>query len=275
MSVRVAPTTISFHDFLTRILPGAVILGPGIYLFTVNWPTLSENTTAVLITVVLASFLLGEGVELLRSSAFRVPWPLRRYLFETTGQDKHKLTKLQYSLLRSSRIGPSTDTVVKVLYGRFPHLRRFIDWFPTQETDTLSERFDFNFKQSMEQQWGIAFERTSAADVYDLLVLELEATMGRDARRYRSLHAFTSNIRISSIAGVILYGLVYLEEPSNTGFLYAFSLSAIIAAYSLSFSIMFERVSTRYLETLFKEYYIKYAEDSGESKHGEVSQPAS
>lgn len=63
MATKSTPVGFSLNDFLTRIVPGSVIIAPALIGFYIYYPRFFSNVSALIVVVALTSFLSGGLVE--------------------------------------------------------------------------------------------------------------------------------------------------------------------------------------------------------------------
>ncbi|WP_227261357.1 hypothetical protein [Salarchaeum japonicum] len=248
MSVQAA-ASVSIYDFFTRIIPGSVLVAPGIISLSAFEPDLFNNITVVIISAALLCFLAGELMNLLREILFRVPWTFRRFLARITDDDRH-LTSLQRVLRRVEMVIRDFGSTIRRKIG-----------VPKEQSSRprdLEKRLSFGFKESIKEELSVDFTTFSTYDIYDLLVLELEPEFRRSTRRARLMHEFTMNLKIAAGSGVLIYSAFYLPEGRNLVLRYAVAFSLGLLALSWLISRISESSSNIYTEALLKQYYQKF-----------------
>lgn len=246
------PTGFALHDLLTRLIPGAVLVAPLITAFLLLSQEMYQITSVALILIALASYLLGEIIEHLRSGWFRVPTPFLNYYYELTGN----LQKMPWWYRKTIHIDERTP-------GWFPKFWFHPDeksypkfWFHSDVKSDLPTRLDFNFQSSMESRYDIELQNVTPRDVYDLLLLDLEAGMSRRTRRHQSLYQFSRNLLIACALSLTLYIVEFFAFRSVFLFIALVALILLLCIIILISRIL-KLVPYFYVEMLFKEYYIQ------------------
>lgn len=249
MSVQNTPVGISVHDFLTRIIPGAVLIAPAVLSLSISQPALFGDTSFVMLIIGLGSFIAGEIIEIMRSAAFRTPLPFLHLIYRETDNEE-KLSWTQQKLLGLER----------EVSSHIPDRRE------TSKSNYLESRLQLDLRDSMEQELGIDFDSSSPRDIYDFLILRLEPELSIQTKRYRSLTAFTSNLRIASVLALLCYGLFFLVDREDPWITFALGVSVILFGYIWPISQVFSNASNLYVEALLKEYYSHITRNESSSK---------
>lgn len=240
MSVKSAPIGFSLHDFLTRIIPGTVILAPALTGLYVYYPSLFSNIGLIVVLTTLIAFLLGELTEQLRTGLLRVPFPFRYLIYNETGD----LSKMPLWYRKESKIQP---WLPKRLQRKEP-----------SGDDYLPAHLNLDFRSQMENEFDVDFKVDRPRDIYDLLILSLEPNLSARTRRHQSLFAFTKNLQIATVVAIVLYVAEFLVDTQNGVFQIAILALIIVLTFILVFISFLKASAHIYFELLIKEYYLKH-----------------
>lgn len=239
MSTRSTPVGFSLHDFLTRIIPGSVILAPALTGLYVFFPNFFSNVSLIVVLIAIMSFLCGELIEQLRIGLFRVPMPFRYLIYNQTGD----ISKMPF------------------WYQKEKQLQK---WFPERlhreepkGEDYLPDYLNMDFRSQIENEFDIDFVSHSPRDIYDLLILSLEPNFSSRTRRHQSLYAFSKNLQIATAIAIFLYLGEFLLNMQNE--IIQIAIISLIGVLTLIFVSISFLIATPhlYVELLLKEYYLK------------------
>lgn len=245
------PLTFTLHDFLTRIVPGAILVLPaltGIYVF---YPDLFTDIRFISVIVLIMSFLLGEIIDQFRAGLFRVPRPFYYLLYKSTG-DLTKMPSWYQKVVWLDNALP--DSCPPLIEERDPE-------------NYLPNRLEIDFKEEFEIRYGLNCDTDRPRDIYDIMLLDLEPELSSRTHRHRSLYIFTRNLQIATVFAFPFYLLEYLANMQNGIMVLALFSLLFIAVSVFVYSRFLDTSPHLYVELLLKEFYLKRGSlDSTESK---------
>lgn len=253
MSMSVSGPGISLSDVLTRIIPGAVLVGPAIIAFSVAEPQYFQNPVIVAGGSLTLAFLSGEFIESLRSRLLPVPWPLRSALQRITEGDRQFRGGFQEKLERwDSRL---EDWLFEVGIGKYLLREHSEEWI------RLEERLNLDFKESLESDLGVELEVATCADIYDLMVHELEPEFSRNTERKRNLYIFNNNLKIVAVLSAVFYTILFYKEGQEAIYAVAAVASLLFLSYSVAVIFLFDSAAEEYSAHLLKQYHLRFYSD--------------
>ena len=246
MSIGGNPTGFSISDFLTRIIPGSILVFS--IFFPVLWPEYSSNVSisnsGILIFTII-SFIAGEVINTGRITLLDVPNYFRRVLYTESGYDKKylKRTDVYLSELFAKRING---------YSLFRHSNRDI-------IKTLRNRFDLDT------------DFDGSHNFFMLLTSDLSSAKSTETQRLENIYIFYENLKYSVVISFlwqILFAVYTFIDPSyQTGGEFAFALLIAYLLFIILYSIVMlfgwiVPIDQAYIESLLSDYLV-YVNDSG------------
>lgn len=246
MSSEVTPSGYSIFDFLTRIIPGAIMLSP---LILAAWaaPSININTAAALLFIASVSLVMGELIETLRLSIFPMPIAFREILYYHGRSDVLRWYE-QKSLSILNKL-PNRISERITTYGR----------------TTIFDETDKKFPDVYEAHFsGLSFESTSPYYLYMTLLDYMEPRLSQSTRRQQIVRIFAANLFIAIVGGsliafpVILYFYFNLDQISsgNASIVIGAILFMLFVPFLLELAYFFTNSSREFVENLLIEYYL-------------------
>lgn len=232
------PTGFDISDFLTRVIPG------GILVFSMVFPAVSVDSFQIesisgssIIILAIVSFVFGEFVNTFRISMLDVPNYFRRVLY-TENEDEIYLSKTD-SLFRKV----DSDSVKG--YSLFEHSDVSI-------TSTLRGRFDLDG------------DFDGAHNFYTLLTSDLSSEKSQETSRLENIYIFYENVKISFLLSILFYilyiGLILAGLIERTQLQTTLGILAVYIIFSLFYLLilLFKLVAPAdrvYIESLLSDYF--------------------
>lgn len=238
MSVGGTPTGFNISDFLTRVIPG------GILIFSIGFPIVSFESLPIdsisgssVLIFGIASFVFGEFINTFRISMLDVPNYFCRVLY-AENEDEIYLGMTD-SIFRKF----DSDSIKG--YSLFEHS-------DTDIVSTLRSRFDLDG------------DFDGAHNFYTLLTSDLSSEKSEETSRLENIYIFYANVKMSVLlsilvamlyTGLILVGVIE-QTPLRTalGILIVYLLFCLFYLLILSFKLIAptDRV---YVESLLSDYF--------------------
>ncbi|WP_440769918.1 hypothetical protein [Natronorubrum sp. DTA28] len=234
------PVGFSFEAFLTRVVPGLVLMSPVLLALFLTSPIEINPSNTNLLLVSLMALIFGELIEQLRSGLFRVPLPFTHSIYTATGDESHLPTWYQY---------------LKKIDERFPDIVGSIK--ESNDEDLLGERFNFDLQNEMEEKFELNPDSALPRDFYDSLLLYLGDDLSSRTRNYFNLYVFNTNLKVATILSLPLYTYyIGIQYPDTE--MWMFIISATILLTIVFLITQFLKASPYlYVEMLFKEFYMR------------------
>lgn len=237
MSSNQTPTGFSIESFLTRIIPGLIVISPILLNIWVFDPNIIPTTNVDFLVIALVALIFGELIEQVRSGLFRVPKPFSHYLYTETGDDRFLPRTLRYS----ARI----DNL----------LQKVVPW-GISEDHQLSDRLDFDFLAEMIKTFKLNPNLATSRDFYDALILHLGDDVNVRTKDYRNAYIFSKNLKLSTFIALLFYlYYAWLKHPSEV-YLIFIGIGFILVVFVTVFLSFLQATPDLYMEMLEKEFYI-------------------
>lgn len=238
------PGGFNLYDLFTRVGPGAVAIFPMIlYLYIIEEipQIISSEMSVVMLTI--GAFIVGEFIDLIRSTMFPVPLSFRRLLYNEINRDDI-LSRFDVWVLM---------TYDKLKY-KFPdRLEKYITGFEIGHKSIYTPT-DQEFHEMIKSQFEIDIDSHSIYDVYSVLLSYMEPKLSRRARRYQMLRVFSQNIFISAVIAVI-YSLVIMYIFSSIPYIIYIILIYFVVSTSIGLAFVFSPAGHRFVDLLIIEFY--------------------
>lgn len=234
-STATLPVGFGIFDFMTRVIPGALLSGVIIFIQFPGWLAGNVSTTELVLFGV-ASYVIGEFANTLRMFCFPVPVSFARLVYEQSdGQtDQHVFDCWRDSL---PYLSPKGSEVFTQTQDEF--------W------EDITTRLDLD-----------EYEKTR--DVYFLFLNYLEPSINLRTHRLQALYHLAMNLVVTGVFGVIiaLYGILTLPDEYLLGSVFAIVLIGVVLFMIASFYNMIE---TLYIHHLLREYQAHKTEEKSQS----------
>lgn len=251
----------SVYDSLTRVFPGALVLFFLFILFDASSPITYNIPNASLANIVLLgflSFIVGEGVHLVRETVQPIPPRFRRVVYAETGNLSH-LGPLQrrvqenrdHFLVRTLHIDVIIGYPINTIYTKHPERTLYRD---------IQRRFEFSRKQ----RYDLKLEEVSVQDLYTLVLNTLNEDLSEQTRRYRSTYIFVTNLRWAAFGISFFYLLgarsTDIADPLGIVLILIILLGPIIFIIQTMFGSA-GRIQEKYVEALVTDFFISCCEE--------------
>ncbi|WP_247729485.1 hypothetical protein [Halovivax limisalsi] len=198
-----------------------------------------SSGTTFLLGVALTTLVIGEVINHLRSGLFRVPLPFSYFFYNATGE----ISKL-----------PKWFRIIIKIDERLPD--KFSIFNDAPEGTTLETRFQFDFLDSMNNNFQLDPERALPRDYYDCLLLTLAESKSPRTEKFRELWAFRQNIRIALMISLFFYiWYIGMEFPDATAVILLLAAGLTILLVVV-IDQMLSGTPHLFVEMIFKEYYM-------------------
>lgn len=255
--------SLTLRDVLTRLVPGGVVVAAGWYAAWVAEWQLDPDRTAVLLAVLLASYLVGELLEFVRSRVFPAPWPFVVRVRETFPSDDENPT---VGGLR----GVGESAIERSPHGESKTEPRSADESNSNDEST-DESSGPDAVEQLCQRYHEAYAADDPVDVYDYLLLEYGDAFSRRTVRLQSLYRFWNSTRLAAmVAAPIL--------ATTVGGLLRLALLAFAVLVVLSMvagNVALDWLGETYTALLFKEYRLASGDDVDHNENRAKSDPSS
>ena len=237
MSVGSNSTSFNLSDFLTRVIPGGILVYSMSFVLVeqfISTETLSGSTA---ILFVVLSFLVGEFINVLRLSTFDIPNYFRRVLFAESENSDY------LGWIDSNFRDVDSDSVRG--YSLFEHSN-------TNLIPTLRMRFELDD------------EFDGAHNLYTLLKSDISARMTKETKRLKNLYIFYQNIKIAVLVSIgwnlLVIGSSIAGFTQQSEIQTALSLLSLLLGFTIFYLIimMFGLVAPTdrvYVESLLSDYF--------------------
>lgn len=247
MPAKSTPAGYSVFDFLTRIIPGLIVILPlfvGLLLFG---PSIILDVQISILLLSVLGLIIGEFIDFLRSSLFRVPSPFKQVLYHHT-RDEEVLSWLDKVDLWIQRKLPTS------LQSKFL----------TSQTgrETIFNLSNSSFKDEFEDQFNLSLDSTSPHTLYSTFLNHMDSRMASRTRRYYTLRIFSQNLMAATLgAGFVslVVASLNLGDPKILAILF---ISIIILTIVFEVALIFSSVSYPLVDLLIIDYYLYRLETS-------------
>jgi hypothetical protein len=240
MSTGSSPFGYSFFDFLTRIIPGLVVVTPVLVGYVILVPSVDTGYQPVMIGLAVVGLIIGELIDFSRSPLFRVPLPFKQIIYHHT-DNKNVLSRLdRWSLWLQAKVPDS--------------------WKPNFITEEIARMTIFDasskdFQEEYESHFGLKFEEAHSHLLYSALLSYMDTKMSTDTRRYYTLRIFAQNLMVAAVL-TLLSSLVMILLIDDTQLVLIFALSIMLLLVLFVLGIIFSSVAIQFVNRLIVDYYV-------------------
>lgn len=237
MNETISPAGFSVQSFLTRIIPGLILLSPILIAFYLEAPPVQIESDIAWIIVGLAAVIFGELIEHVRFGGLRVPLPFSYMMYQSTGDE---------SFL------PGWFLKVQWIEKRLP-----FDIYTSIERDNrLNNRLQFDMVDHMADEFNLSLDTATSRDFYDALLLHLSGTESVKTQKARIAYVQSVNTKIGTIVAICFYlYYIFLQYPNPLWIIYAITAITIISIVFF-ISAFLTASPNMYVEMLEKEFYM-------------------
>lgn len=242
MTAKPSPFGYSVFDFLTRIIPGLVVVTPLAVSYVTLGPRVDVGYQPVLIGLAVVGLVIGEVIDLVRSSLFRVPLPFKQVLYRHT-DNREILSRF--------------DRCDLWLQAKMPEALK--PNFITEEVGrgTLFDGSSEDFQEEYESHFGLKFEETHPGLLYLSLLSHMDSRMSSDTRRYYTLRIFAQNLMFAALFTIFTSLAVIVANLENAGLILVATLSIFLLAGFFYLGMIISSVAYPFVDRLIIDYYVE------------------
>lgn len=241
MPTQSSPSGYSIYDLLTRVVPGITVLIPFIVAYLITETQVKVELNVALVALAGVGLVIGEVINLIRSSIVHVPVPFKQVIYHHTGDES--------ILGRGDRLD---------LWAKNKLPARYQSRFFTDDVgrSTIFDSEEIDFQTSFEDHFGLDFEEDSAYSIYQTFLSYMDGRMATQTRRNYILRIFAQNLMFASGLTVLTTLWVIYKNLDQPQLLLGAIISVSILTILFQVAMLFSSAAYKLVDLLIIDYYV-------------------
>lgn len=240
---------INLGDIMTRVVPGIVVISPLLVLVYYGISDLvNSNLNYAILSVLAIGFLIGETIEMIRTSLFRVPTPFSHVIYTHTKNKDCLSWRDRASLWMNDKVGQ--------IKSEIPFFKRTKISESTKERRTIFVESNSDFQEIFESDFGLKFKDNTNYALYSAFLSHMEGKMSESTKSNRRLTIFSQNLRAALLPAIALSFYIVVVEDLSGRVLTSLVLLIIGLYCAIFFAQFVLSASYGYIDLLIIDYYV-------------------
>lgn len=246
MSNHPSPSGYSIFDFMTRVVPGLIVMIPFALGYLLTDAEYDISINVAILVIIIFGFITGEFINLVSQGIRQVPPPFKRVAYHDIDDGSVLGYSDRFELWVKNRLPNNVRSKFSIgKYGRC----------------TVFDSTDIDFKDTIEEHFGLDFNDDSIQLIYNTFFAYMDSRMSKRTRRNYIVYVFSQNLMVASILTILSAVLVVLLSRDQSIILAATIISFPLLFLVIEISILFSVSSQPFVDYLIMDYYIDVIED--------------